>query len=211
MTNNNFPTLQQAQEIWEDGISYRKANYGILPQIEKEYRFHTTKIAEICQTLASQIDGLNPERAYILGLMHDYGKRINERVANRFHGLEGYHVLLGMGYPHLARICLTHTFPVHDFDIDFYPNYNIADLLEVKNILKDIIYDDYDRLVQYADKLCEGLNIVSFEQRMSALVTRYHLQQKHSDYLLAESKVLKDYFDKLCGIDTYKVLNIKEL
>ncbi len=98
---------------------------------------------------------LNPEKAFVLGLLHDYGKRISERKANIFHGIEGYNAMLSFGYPDVAKICLTHTFQNENFN-EKTLGYPSDWMIEAKKILSVLAYDDYDRLIQFCDKLSDG-------------------------------------------------------
>lgn len=84
-----FPSRKKAEEIWEQGIGYRLSSPYPYP-LEKEYRFHTRGVAAAAEKIAARIPGMNGEKAYVLGLLHDYGKRIGEREENKFHGQEGY-------------------------------------------------------------------------------------------------------------------------
>ena len=104
MANKGYPDIKTAKKIWEEGIKYRKSKpYGF--DIEKEYIFHTKGIAAAAKKIAENIPGLNPEKAYVLGLLHDYGKRISERDERYFHGREGYEQMNKHGFYDVAKIC----------------------------------------------------------------------------------------------------------
>ncbi len=109
-----FPDRDRAEALWEEGIRYRLSRpYPF--DLESEYRFHTRGVAEAAEKIAACVSGLVPEKAFVFGLLHDYGKRINQSRENKFHGQEGYEQMMKLGYPEIARICLTHTFPDKDF------------------------------------------------------------------------------------------------
>lgn len=72
--NNNVPSMKQAVNLWLDGIKYRQEHFGF--PIKDEYIFHTQGIAFASRQIASRMSGMNPETAYICGLLHDYGKNI---------------------------------------------------------------------------------------------------------------------------------------
>lgn len=206
--NSNCPNIREAMKIWEEGIRYRRENYDFLR--EDEYRFHTMGIAMFSRLLAMRITGLNPEKAYIMGLLHDYGKKYDESLNNHFHGLVGYLELKELGWDAPARICLTHTFPDKEFALENYPSYPIEDLKRVKKILADIEYDDYDRVVQYSDMFLEGLKITTLEERIAHIKQRYHLSDADEQCLLTDAMCLKKYFDAKCGEDTYIILGIRK-
>lgn len=202
--NEEYPNIRDAIKIWEDGIKYHKEHYVFSK--EDEYRFHTMGVAMFSRLLASHIEGVNPEKAYILGLLHDYGKKYSER----FHGLIGWLELKEMGYPLAARICLTHTFPEKDFKFEYYPSYPIEDLRAAKEILAEFEYDDYDRLVQFADMFFEALYIQKPEDRIENIKKRYNLNNEIYEFLINEAAKLKAYFDDKCGEDVYQLVGIRD-
>ena len=207
MVDKGYPNLKTALNLWEKGIEERCCkSYGF--EKENEYRFHTKGVALAASKIAELIPELNPEKAYILGLLHDYGKKICEGIEHNFHGRVGYEEMLKMGYNDVARICLTHTFPEKDFNnINFsYP----SNWLEwVRGRLKNIQYDDYDYLICLTDRFFEGLSMVSIEKRAFGIAQRYKINQQQIRYFTEQSFRLKTYFDKKTGKDVYITLGIK--
>ena len=204
---NGFPDKTEAEKIWLEGIMYRRARpYPF--SLEDEYRFHTTGVAAAAEKLAARIDGLNPEKAYVLGLLHDYGKRISERRENVFHAREGYEQMMLAGWPDVARVCLTHSFADKNFDPRFY-SYPAEWLVWAKEKLADMEYDDYDYLICYCDKFFEKLSMVTPEQRAEGIAVRYKMNTEQKEYLLRKCTFLKKYFDEKTGEDTCKILGLK--
>ncbi len=200
-----YPHLSEALKIWEEGIAFRLSQ-GAFSK-EEEYRFHTKKVAEIASLIASKC-GMNTEKAYVFGLLHDYGKHIDERKTGVFHGLEGYREMLKKDYPEMAVICLSHCFPKKDFDLDNYPAYNRKDLEISKQILSLNDYDDYDRLIQLSDMFPEGMNIVTIENRLQGIKKRYCLSEKKLKDISENALFLKQYFSDLCGCDIYTLIGL---
>lgn len=203
----DYPDKETALKIWKDGLDFRIKNYGF--NVADEYKFHTQGVAESCYLIATHTSDMNSEKAYVLGLLHDYGKKYPEKELNGFHGHWGYEEMMKMGYPAVARICLTHTFYSTDFDANCFPSYPAKDLAWAKKQLQQINYDDYDRIVQLCDMFFEKLNIVSIQKRFSGIMERYHLDfdtlKNSYDYAVKN----KEYFDKKCQIDVYKILGIE--
>ncbi len=203
-----YPHKETALKIWEQGIIYRLSRpYGFT--FENEYRFHTMGVASAAEKIARHIPSMNAEKAFVLGLLHDYGKRINERIENRFHGQEGYEQMMAMGYPDVAKICLTHTFFQPDFNDNEY-TYPQEWKNWARKMLKNITYDDYDYLICLCDKFFEGLSIVSISNRVKGIVNRYRLGKIEEECLFNQSIELKKYFDKKTGQDIYQILNIED-
>lgn len=205
---SKFPDLVTAEKLWHAVILNRLSKP--YPFKDRDaYAFHTRNVARFAKIITERISCLNPEKAYILGLLHDYGKRINEREENRFHGREGYEEMLKLGYDDVARICLTHTFHIQNFSDEEY-NYPKEWLDWAKTKLLNIEYDDYDRLIQFCDMLTEDFNFVTIEQRAEGITRRYHLSTAQKQNLIRDALPLKRHFDDLCGTNVYDLLEIKE-
>jgi len=205
--NNKFPNREEAEQILEEGIAYRlKRPYPFL--LENEYRFHVHGVAEAAFKIALKINELDAEKAYVLGLLHDFGKRISEKAEKKFHGLEGYEAMMKYGYPEIAKICLTHTFPDKDFKDEEY-SYPQKWKDELHKLLATVEYDDYDRLICLCDKFFEGMSMVSLEKRANGIAKRYNLTAEQKEALLSDSYRLKDYFESKTDEDIYSILGIK--
>ncbi len=205
--NPKIPDLVTAEKLWHAVILNRLSKP--YPFNDRDaYVFHTRGVARFAKTIAEKIPELDTQKAYILGLLHDYGKRINESEEKRFHGQEGYEEMTALGYDDVARICLTHTFHIKDFSDEEY-NYSAGWLCWAKEKLKLLTYNDYDRLIQLCDMLTEGFNFVTIEQRAEGIAGRYHLTDKQKQNLISDTLPLKQHFDNLCGEDIYTLLQIK--
>lgn len=203
-----FPDRDWAEALWEEGIRYRLSRpYPF--DLESEYRFHTRGVAEAAEKIAAYVPGLVPERAFVFGLLHDYGKRISQSRENKFHGQEGYEQMMKLGYPEIAQICLTHTFPDKDFNPEQYsfpPEW--FDWIRCR--LAPLVYDDYDLLIAFCDKLFEACEMVSIEERVAAIVRRYGLNGRQRNLLYDQSMKLKHYFDAKTGRNVYKILGLEK-
>lgn len=207
LMQNNTPSMKQAYNIWLDGIKYREEHFDF--PLKDEYIFHTQGIAFASRLIASHISGMDAQKAYICGLLHDYGKKYNEREIGRFHGLIGFQELKAMGFSLPSRICLTHTFADKNINIADFPSYPQEDLQLCQSILSSLEYDDYDRLVQFVDRLFEGFTIIPFSERAQAIGQRYHLSDAIVGKLIKDGQILKNYLDCLCGENVYKILGLE--
>ncbi len=203
-----FPDRDRAEALWEEGIRYRLSRpYPF--DLEAEYRFHTRGVAEAAEKIAACVPGLVPEKAFVFGLLHDYGKRVNQSRENKFHGQEGYEQMMKLGYPEIARICLTHTFPDKDFNPEQY-SFPPQWFDWIRCHLAPLVYDDYDLLIAFCDKLFEACTMVSIEERVAAIVRRYGLNDRQRDLLYNQSMKLKHYFDAKTGRDVYEILGLEK-
>lgn len=202
---NNYPDIKEAIYLWQESLS------GILnhskPNIQMEYIYHTTGVAESAYKIAQKCN-LDPQKAYVAGLLHDYGKIQNEKQSGLAHFIVGYKKMTEYGFDFLAKICLTHSFPIKDFSFCDYSSYKKEDLIEAKNILSIIEYDDYDRLIQLCDIFFEGMNKVTYQERIEGIKKRYNLTDMQIKALKIGAEKNKAYFDKLCSCDIYEILKI---
>lgn len=229
MANQTYPSFSESQKLWDEGLEYRKNND--VPTLDKSLELfieylddlrsmdsffpfdncdtHSMAVATNAMTIASRLPHLNPRKAYILGLLHDYGERYSRRQKGAFHGTSGYDALMELGYPEAARICLTHSFPNPDINPSEY-TYPIAAITRAKELISNIVYDDYDRLIQYSDLLVCIYRTVSIAERTSFIQKKYNVSDAAIARLTNEGLKLKDYFDAKCGCNTYDLLGIKE-
>ncbi len=201
------PDRKTAEKIWQQGIKYRLSRPYPFPVFE-EYKFHTRGVAKTAEKIASNLPEMDSEKAYVFGLLHDYGKRIGEKEEHKFHGQEGYEQMMMMGYDEVAQICLTHTFADKNFLYEDY-SYPLEWLQWAKNKLKNIFYTDYDYLICLCDKFFEGMSMVTIEQRVDGISKRYQLDENKKNMLLHESLELKHYFDVKTGKNIYKLLELE--
>lgn len=141
-------------------------------------------------------------------MLHDYGKIQNEKETGLSHFIVGYKKMKELGFDFIAKICLTHSFPVKDFSFCDYSSYRKEDLIEAKNILSIIDYDDYDKLIQLCDIFFEGMTKVTYQERIECIKRRYNLTDMQVKVLKTGAEKNKAYFDKLCSCDIYKILKI---
>jgi hypothetical protein len=157
-----IPSLQQTEELL---LEAQQLNPG--PWVE-----HSRHVAQAAQAIAACHPDLDDQAAYILGCLHDIGRRFG--VTGMRHALDGYRFLQSKGYPDAARICLTHSHPIKTAasgsarwdttqeEYDFVQAY-----------LDEIEYDLYDRLIQLCDSLAMSSGFCLMEKRLVDVVMRY--------------------------------------
>lgn len=166
---------------------------------------HSRVAARAAETIAAACEGkipLEPEQAYLCGLLHDIGRY--EGVTAMRHIVAGYELLVKKGEPKLARVCLTHSFTI--FEIGAYIGGNDCAPGEeavVRNALLQPM-DEYDRLLQLCDALALPQGVCLMEKRLMDVALRYgvneYTQRKWGTY-----RDLKAHFDALCGGSVYRL------
>lgn len=155
--------------------------------------------------IAERVPGMDPDRAYVLALLHDIGRRAGNG-RDMLHIFDGYDYMMSLGQPDIARVCLTHSFPVKGADM-YSGKYDISpeQLDFLKKYLDGIEYDDYDKLVQLCDAVSLPNGACIMEKRLLDVSLRYGLPDntlpRWHGFL-----DLKKRFDALCGCCIYELL-----
>lgn len=160
---------------------------------------HCRTAARCAEKIAENCPGLNPDKAYILGLLHDIGRKFGKRHLG--HVADGYAYMLSLGYDEAARVCLTHSFNTGDIS-SYIGRFDTTEeeLRMIQTALASIQMDEYDRLIQLCDSLAGPGEIMDIEARMNDVKQRYgHYPQEKWDKNLA----LKQHFEHIMGRDVY--------
>lgn len=163
---------------------------------------HSYHVARLAEKIADKA-GMDSEKAYILGLLHDIGRRAGEVQAR--HALDGFLFLNNLGYEEGARICMTHTFQYKDIE-GIYDNWDCSSEEKqfITDYLKDIIYNDYDKLIQLCDALSLTNGYCYAEKKMVSSIIKFGFK----DTTISKWKAileLKEYFDERINGDIYKL------
>ena len=169
---------------------------------------HSINVALAAQIIAEKCK-LNSDKSYVLGLLHDIGRRYG--ITGRRHSIDGYKFMIEKGWNDVGRICLTHSFPVPDFKKDIGENdMNYEESEFVSKYLNDITYDDYDRLIILCDSLADAQGFCMLEKRFVNTTRRYGTFPFTVERWNATFEI-KEYFEQQINCSIYDVLpNVKE-
>ncbi|MCM1388627.1 MAG: HD domain-containing protein [Bacillus sp. (in: Bacteria)] len=184
-----FPDREEAKRLLIEAQSH---NPGAWVNHSETVAYCAEKIAEACSDL-------DAEKAYVLGLLHDIGRRFG--IKHFGHIYDGYVYMTQLGYDEVARICISHSFSIQKIE-DYIGKFDVTDEQQqvVENYLHQMVYDDYDKLIQLCDSIGAADGIVSMEERMNDVKRRYgSYPQDKWDKNLA----LREYFSKKAGKDVY--------
>jgi len=133
---------------------------------------HSIYVAQAAEAIATHHPEMDPKAAYILGYLHDIGRR--EGVTSMRHALDDYRYLAGLGYPDAGRICLTHSFPIKTAAAGSSAWDGSAEEYQfVQTYLDQIEYTPYDRLIQLCDSIALPNGYCLMEKRLVDVVRRY--------------------------------------
>ena len=163
---------------------------------------HSRVAAHCAEKIAELCEGMDAEKAYILGLLHDIGRKFGVRHLG--HVSDGYTYMMSLGYDEAAKICLTHSFQNQSME-DYIGKSDTSDEEQklIHTALGNVVMDDYDRLIQLCDALAGSEGVLDMEERMEDVKKRYgsYPQEKWDSNVK-----LKDYFEKKIGKDIYEAV-----
>ena len=161
---------------------------------------HCRVVARVAETIAQKC-GLDAQRAYVSGLLHDIGRYAG--VRDLYHVYAGYELLKSKNFDLIADICLSHSFPYQD--IGAYSGRDDCtdeEVAVITSYLASAEYNDYDRLIQLCDAMGAVDGVCLIETRIVGVVRRYGF----NDFTLRKWEStfeIKAYFDRLCGVNVY--------
>lgn len=165
---------------------------------------HSRSVAENARRIAEHTDCIDPDTAYTMGLLHDIGRAAG--VSGIRHIFDGYDRMIALGQPTIARICLTHSFPLKNIRA-FQGSFDCSEqqLAFLQRFLDSCSYDNYDRLIQLCDALSLPSGACILEKRLVDVALRHGINdlslEKWSAFLQ-----LKQHFDRLCRCNLYTLL-----
>ena len=195
---------------------YLPNNWGANERSVITYK-HSLMVAKAAQLIAAKC-GLNENLAYIYGEMHDIGKFFLQPKKFYKHPRLGYDMLIKEN-PDIAQICITHSFPVinsyckddelKNYILSFcHSDQEEADLLI--NILNNIQTNDYIQLIQFCDKISTIDKYIPIETKLSWYQEKHHISFSELDKFYGiPLNNIKEKFNKMTGVDVYKLLNTK--
>lgn len=145
---------EEAEKILKDAV---RINPG-------KWYLHSLNVGRAAERIASALH-LDIEKAYVCGILHDIG-RIQKGIGVK-HIIDGYHYMLELGYPEIARYCLTHTFFIKDVHSSC-ALWDVSDseAEEIQIYLDTHEYDLYDKIFQIADHIGDASGFVTIERRL---------------------------------------------
>ena len=192
---NMLPTREEAEKLL---IEAEKSNPG-------PWGNHSRITANCAEKIAMACADMDCEKAYILGLLHDIGRKFGVRHLG--HVSDGYSYMMKLGYDEAAKICLTHSFNNQTVD-QYIGKFDVSDeeLHLIQETLKEVEMDDYDRLIQLCDALAGAEGVLDIEERMLDVKNRYgfYPQEKWDSNVY-----LKQYFEKKTGRNIYDIVDKK--
>jgi len=163
---------------------------------------HSMNVGVAARNIAEKVPGMDGERAYILGLLHDIGRRVGIVNIPR-HVYEGYRYTMGKGWEAAAKICMTHSYPL--MEKEFGENADSEEEKAIKEYIAHCQCDDYDWLIQLCDSLAADYGFCILEKRFVDVARRYGVWENSVDRWNRTFEI-KEMFERRMGCSIYDVL-----
>lgn len=187
-----LPTRMEAERLLREAEGCNPGPWGN----------HSRVAAHCAQKIAEACPELDGEKAYILGLLHDIGRKFGVRHLG--HVTDGYAYMMKLGYDEAAKICLTHSFNNNSL-AGYIGKIDVSaeEMEMLTTALAEVKMDDYDRLIQLCDALAGSEGVLDIEERMGDVKKRYgsYPQEKWDTNLR-----LKEYFERKAGRSIYDLV-----
>ena len=163
---------------------------------------HSENVGIAARNIAEKIPGMDQDKAYIVGLLHDIGRRVGI-VDIPTHVYEGYKYCMAKGWDEAARICMTHSYLLMKDEFDYEPS--TEQEKEIKKYILKTEADDYDKLIQLCDSLATDYGFVILEKRFVDVTRRYGIMEGYiRGWEVAFA--IKEDFEERMGCSIYDVL-----
>lgn len=194
-----YPNKNTAIKVLEQA---EKLNPGLWKQ-------HSEFVALACKNIAEHCTDMDSDKAYVLGLLHDIGRRVG--VVSERHMIAGYQYCMEQGQDEVAKICVTHSFIIQDIHSAIGKWDVTKEEYELtENIINSAVYYDYDLLVQLSDALALSTGFCLLEKRFVDVACRYGVNE-HTFARWKKTIEIKGYFEEKMKCSIYDILpNVKE-
>lgn len=217
LNNDGYDIFNKALNEIVEKVKYREKGYPDRETAEKELEeagklnpgqwiTHSKYAALACEKIAECCPHMDNEKAYVLGLLHDIGRRVG--IVQERHMLEGYNYCMSKGWKNAAQICITHSFMLKDITTSI-GKWDISkeDYEFMKRFIEDVVYDDYDKLVQMCDSLALPSGFCFLEKRFVDVAMRYGVNE-YTTKRWGAIYDIKKYFEKIADKSIEEILEI---
>lgn len=187
-------TIEQAQQELKIAA---QMNPGLWEQ-------HSLVTADCARRIGEKVPGMDPKKAYVMGLLHDIGRRAG--ITGMMHLIDGYEYMMSLGEPEIAAVCINHSYPAKNAGY-FEGKHDCTpeQMAFLQAFIDSREYTDYEKLIQLCDAISLPDGACIMEKRFVDVALRHGTQpytiKRWSGYLEH-----KKYFDALCGCDIYTLL-----
>ncbi|MDA2237651.1 HD domain-containing protein [Bacillus cereus group sp. Bc222] len=173
---------------------------------------HSINVAQATENIIIELIkngyNLDADIAYNAALLHDIG-RYKGFTKSVIHSYDGYMYMNDLGYTGNAVICVTHSFPCKNENIDIaaewslVPDHMRIQLVEILN--EHCNYDLYNKVITLCDALADADGFTTLERRLISVGLR-HGTTSHTSLHWKGFYAIKKELEALIGKSIYTVL-----
>lgn len=189
-------SVERVEEIFADRSRYNTGSWVR----------HSENTALAATTIAAAVK-MDDELAYCMGLLHDIGRSFTQ--GQFLHIARGYDFMKGEGAGDIARICLTHSFPLQILE-SYVGKIDIDEVQceKYRELLMEMQYDGYDRLIQLCDAVSTEDGFVIPEKKFVRSVFKYGFNE-YTIPKWEKTLSIKHDFDNMLGVDVIACLHAR--
>ena len=168
---------------------------------------HSLNVGLAAKNISNLTNETNNNLAYILGILHDYGRKYKTDMK---HTIVGFESLVNIGLENLAKICLTHSHingkrcANNEPAVEGWSYANGKSLWQSENTLDDLTkflintkYNKYDHIICIADLMATENKIIPVHLRLEDIAKRRKIDQRNRNFFLAELiNLLNEFLEK---------------
>ena len=165
---------------------------------------HSINTGIAARNIAEKVPGMDAEKAYIVGMLHDIGRRCKFGFVDiPTHVYDGCKYCMEKGWDEVARICMTHSYLQMKDEFDYEPE--TENEKAIKEYIMNCEADDYDKLIQLCDSLAVDYGFVILEKRFVDVTRRYGIMEGYIKGWEIAFKIKEDFEERM-GCSIYDVL-----
>ena len=193
---------------WVNGMDSKKALEILLQNIhdirelanpENKWILHSIYVGLAARRIAHELH-LDEDLALSIGYLHDIGRMFNHKN----HVIEGYRYLIKLGYPNIARFCLTHSFVDNTIPNTIGKGPRNENYEFISNYLNNTELNIYDNIVQLCDLFCLETGFTTFEKRILDISLRKGIYKNSSGHFESIMS-LKNRIEAMMGKEIYSL------
>jgi len=171
-----------------------------------QHSINVGRAAEIIATeLSKNETDVDPENAYICGMLHDIGRYVGS-TPSVVHSWDGYQYLERLGYEGTAQTCVTHSFPVTDTScINGWGKIPEDVQNGLRHLLDDFKWTIYDKIIALCDTLADSRGFSTIEKRIVSAAIRNGIHS-NSPKLWKRYYEIKSEVEDVIGKSIYRLL-----
>ena len=173
---------------------------------------HSVNVARATENILIELNkkgyDLNVDLGYNAALLHDIG-RYKGFTKSVIHSYDGYNYMNELGYTGNAIVCVTHSFPCKNENIEnaadwsLIPEHMKKKMVEILDKNND--YDIYNKVITMCDAIADSEGFTTLEKRLISVGLR-HGTSSHTSLHWKGFYTIKNELETLLNKSIYKLL-----